>query len=43
MTDFKGTPRTKTIQDNPSLKLTAPKIQGAERAPSLMMYVHPNE
>ena len=43
MTDFKGTPRTKTIQDNPSLKLTAPKIQGAERTPSLMMYVHPNE
>lgn len=43
MTDFKGTPRTKTIQDNPSLKLTAPKVQGAERAASLMMYVHPNE
>lgn len=43
MSDFKAPPRTKTIQDNPSLRLTAPKVQGAERGPSLMLYVHPND
>lgn len=43
MTDFKAKPRTKTTQDHPSLKLVAPKIQGAERAPSLFLYVHPND
>lgn len=40
---FKAPPREKTVQDSPALKLTAPRAQGQERAPSLMFYIHPNK
>lgn len=40
---FKAPPREKTVQDTPALKLTAPRSQGQERAPSLMFYIHPNK
>lgn len=41
--NFKTPPREKTIMDMPALRLTAPRTQGQERAPSLMFYVHPNQ